>query len=112
LSVLLAVMAWLFGRPRGPVLPSDTFFLCYLVLMGLAPILNPSAFSPVASELVFSDAAIQKGLLGISISFWIFSFVWLLRPRLSSEKVYRHASMTAVRPVVVASGPILWAIVA
>ncbi len=77
-----AIMAWLKGRPRGWLFPSDTLFIMIVLLAGLPPLLNTYAESKMGIPLRYTEQNVSRALVGLAIMFTSFGFVWSLRPKL------------------------------
>lgn len=92
LSVLLAIFVWAAKRPKGYILPSDAFFILFITIMGIIPIVNPTAASPIASDLVFKQSVADRAMLGIALSLWVFSAVWFFRKRIDARAIYSPLS--------------------
>ncbi len=81
-AVVFATAAWIMRRPEKWLFPSDIFFILCLLTAGIVPFVNLHADSQFAVPTNFSDTDISRVLIALSIMFFTFGSLWLLRPKL------------------------------
>ena len=81
-ALTFAIVAWIRGRPKKWLFPSDVFFIQCVLTSGLVPFFNLHAESEFFVKEGFSDATISTVLILLSIMFVTFGVMWLLRPKI------------------------------
>lgn len=78
-ALAFSVVAWLRGRPRSWLFPSDAFFLLCVLTSGVVPFVNLYAASPVALSYVFSYETVRTTLICLTLMYLSMGIVWTLR---------------------------------
>ncbi len=91
-ALLFAIAAWLKGRPRSWVFPSDALFLSCVTFVGLPPLLNLRATTAFSVKYAYDDTVIARTLFAISMMFGIFGLVWMLRPAIRTPSIMHNAA--------------------
>lgn len=85
-SLILLILAWLRGRPKGVFFPSDSFILCIIIFLGITPLINPLAASSAKGQLIFTDVTAQHTMFGLSLAFLVCAGCWMLRPAMDGRE--------------------------
>ncbi len=82
LSLALLVAAWLKGRPKLWIYPSDILLVGAVIVAGLPPLLNIDLSQENAVHYSYSSDHIAKAIFAISMTFTVFAAIWFVRPKI------------------------------